>query len=465
MKALAIEQSLPICCSLAALGGILEVAATAVTAVPSVREKEGIVMKWWVQWLAIAGNVALQATGSLLSHLVATWYGPVSLVVPFFFSATLLSNMMIFGLLGEHFTKNMRVGTHVIVVAVILLPIVGPNIQEGQDIVVLLGHFYATAWFVCLLVACAISGTILVRDISKYQMRYRVAILLVARASSISVNLTVSRAFILGLNDEVLFTFIIVKVISGAIYTYAIVVQSFTVEQASFVPLNATTIIIVNALTGIIIWEDWRVVSSWYGYICIFFLLGLGCDLLLSVPLLNAENPEFSASKRVSLIIPQTVSRISSRGSASSPTPTTKSSQGNYGSMVKTPQETAPVSRIEAWKQVVSPASMENSSSSFGETGAYFTYSDGVSTPPNGSGYTTPSRIVLSAAVAAETICLLGATTGTKGTTSPHPQQLSRLAAWRETLSPNPTSVADICDESGNQQRGHHLPTSDFEVF
>ena len=50
MKALAIEQSLPICCSLAALGGILEVAATAVTAVPSVREKEGIVMKWWVQW-------------------------------------------------------------------------------------------------------------------------------------------------------------------------------------------------------------------------------------------------------------------------------------------------------------------------------------------------------------------------------------------------------------------------------
>ena len=451
MKALAIEQSLPICCSLAVLGGILEVAATAVSAVPSVREKEGIVMKWWVQWLAIAGNVALQAIGSLLSHLVATWYGPVSLVVPFFYSATLLSNMLIFGFLGEHFTKNMRVGTHVIVVAVILLPIVGPDIQEGQDISELLRKFYATAWFVGLLVVCAISGTILVCDISKYHTRYRVAILLVARASSISVNLTVSRAFVLGLNDGLLLTFIIVKVVSGAIYTYAIVVQSFTVEQSSFVPLNATTIIIVNALTGIIIWEDWRVVSSWYGYICIFFLLGLGCDLLLSVPLLNAENPAFSASKRASLIIPQTVKRISARGSALTSTRTTLSYHDTYGSMMK---ETGPVSRIEAWKQVMSPTNMESTSSSFGGQGAYSSYYDGASSQPNGSSYMTPQRIDLSTPVAAATDpFLVGGshppTTGAIKTTSPHPQQLSRLAAWRETLSPNPARpAADISEDT-----------------
>lgn len=303
MKTFHVEQSLPLCCSLAALGGVLEVAATAVTAVPAVREKQGIVMKWWVQYLAIAGNVALQAVGSLFSHLIATWFGPVSLVVPFFYSATLLSNMLIFGLLGERFTKNMRVGTHVIVVAVILLPVVGPNVQKDQDISNLFRHWYAIVWFVILLLACATTGLFLIFDVTKYHMKARMMILLVARATAISVNLTVSRAFILGLNDAVLMTFVVIKIVSGAIYTYGIVVQSYAVEQARFVPLNATTIIIVNALTGIIIWQDWRVVSSWYGYLCIFVLLGLGCDLLLSVPLLNSDNPEYGTSKRASMII------------------------------------------------------------------------------------------------------------------------------------------------------------------
>ena len=197
----------------------------------------------------------------------------------------------------------MRVGTHVIVVAVILLPVVGPKIQEGQDITSLMRHWYSIVWFSILLVTCAIAGLLLVWDVTRYRMEARVLILLVARAAAIAVNLTVSRAFILGLTDAMLFTFIIIKIVSGAIYTYAIVVQSYTVEQARFVPLNATTIILVNALTGIIIWEDWRVVSSWYGYLCIFVLLGLGCDLLLSVPLLNAENPEFGMGRRTSLMI------------------------------------------------------------------------------------------------------------------------------------------------------------------
>lgn len=451
MKALALEQSLPMCCSLAILGGILEVAATAVTAVPSVRKKEGIAMKWWVQWLAIAGNVALQAVGSLFSHLVATWYGPVSLVVPFFYSATLLSNMMIFGLLGERFTKNMRVGTYVIVVAVILLPMVGPDIQEGQNISSLMSHFYSIAWFVVLLVACAVTGLLLlVCDISQYQIRYRVAILLVARAASISVNLTVSRAFVLGLNDALLAAFIIIKVVSGAIYTYAIVVQSVTVEQASFVPLNATTIIIVNALTGIVIWEDWRVVSSWYGYGCIFILLGLGCDLLLSVPLLNAENPAFGATKQASLIISTAKKsrRLYPKLRVSTSCSSLLAGDENGGSTVN---DTIPVSRLDAWKQLVSP--MEYTPATLSENhDAASPFAAGrapaETPPPYGSVYTTPQR---PGTTSLETTSLLShhqptrlggklAEAAKTDTITPPHQQLSRLAAWRQTLSPNPNT-------------------------
>ena len=86
------------------------------------------------------------------------------------------------------------------------------------------------------------------------------------------------------------------KLITGAIYTYAIVIQSMAgvVEQATFVPINATLIIVLNALTGCIIWEDWKTISSWSGYVCVFALLGLGCELLLSgTPQLTNENAVF----------------------------------------------------------------------------------------------------------------------------------------------------------------------------
>jgi hypothetical protein len=39
----------------------------------------------------------------------------------------------------------------------------------------------------------------------------------------------------------------------------------------------------VNGATGIIIWEDWKVVNSWTGYMCIFLLLLLGVYLLSEV--------------------------------------------------------------------------------------------------------------------------------------------------------------------------------------
>lgn len=279
------------------------------TAVPSVREAQGKEMKPWLYYLALAGNITLQLTGSLTSHLVATWFGPVSIVVPFFYSSTLLSNMAIFGwLLGlEFFSKNMRVGTYVIVVGVVLLPVVGPTIQEDQDInELLLQHHFAPIWFGILVAAMTTTGLMLsVLDITKFKMNTRIAVLLIARASSITLNLTVSRGFILEPTHRLFIFLLVLKIVSGAVYTYAIVVQSTAVDQARFVPLNTTIIILTNALTGIIIWQDYKVISSWYGYVCVFVLLGLGCDLLLSAPvaLLTEDNPKFGVYKRASVIM------------------------------------------------------------------------------------------------------------------------------------------------------------------
>jgi len=304
-RLVSLSQSLPMCCTLAAVGGVMEVGATAVTAVPSVRETQGKSLPPWLHGITLAGNLGLQAIGSLLSHLIATWYGPISIVVPFFYSSTLLSNILIFGVImgTEVWTKTMRVGSYVIVVAVILLPVVGPTTQDNQDIVDLFHKWYAVLWFTLLLCTTVVTGTLLFCGIDKYSTHYRFFILLTARAAAISVNLTVSRSFVLSPSHFMLVCFLILKVGSGAVYTYAIIVQAAAVDQARFVPLNTTTIILINALTGILIWEDWRVIQSWYGYACVFLLLGLGCDLLLTVPLLNADNPIFGTNRRASLII------------------------------------------------------------------------------------------------------------------------------------------------------------------
>jgi hypothetical protein len=43
----------------------------------------------------------------------------------------------------------------------------------------------------------------------------------------------------------------------------------------------------MNAATGIIIWEDWKVIGSWTGYSAIFVLLLLGVYLLSVVDIVG----------------------------------------------------------------------------------------------------------------------------------------------------------------------------------
>lgn len=193
----------------------------------------------------------------------------------------------------------MIVGTYVIAIGTVLLQVVGPGVQDSQDIGELLDHTYALFWFLFLLVSMVVSTIFMVTSINQYGEFKRIVILLIARSSSYTLNLSVSRAFLLNPDYMVLACFIVIKVVSGAIYTYAIVVQSTVVKQAKFVPLNATTIIFVNAITGVVIWEDWRVISSWVGYACVFLLLALGCDLLLSANLLTNDNPELGRARVV----------------------------------------------------------------------------------------------------------------------------------------------------------------------
>jgi hypothetical protein len=312
-----VPQNVPICLGLSAMGGIIEVFATALLAVADAQTKEGIVWtKCWLR-LALVGNVVLQVSASMVGNLLAPWFGPVSLVAPTFLAAQLLANMVLYGVvLGlESFTKDMRIGTYVIVIGAVLLPVVGPAAQDDQAAWDLLTRPFSATWSLILVIAMIASATLMTLALSckgatdprEHKPTYvdmdkrfpnvvhRIVILLVARATSFTINLTVSKVMILDVPKYAFIIALILKILSGAVMTFGIVVQSTSVPQGTFVPLNATFTIIVNALTGIIIWEDWKVMYSidqWIGYGCVFLLFALGCYLLLGddVSFLDSDN-------------------------------------------------------------------------------------------------------------------------------------------------------------------------------
>lgn len=252
-----VVQSVPICLALAASGGAIEVLATAVLAYQDAREKEGHYQSKFMRYIGLTLNIVLQLSSSVIGHLFAPWFGPVSLVGPVFLSSQLLVNLLVFGLLLglENFTKDMQIGTYIVVIAVIMLPIVGPAAQDDQDIETLLETWYAIVWSALLLVGMTVSSILIIAlKVEKLQEHRAILLLLSARATTFAVNLTASKVMIMKTDTFIFVTAIFLKVASGAMQTFAIVVQSTAVTQAKFIPLNASALIIVNALTGMIIW-------------------------------------------------------------------------------------------------------------------------------------------------------------------------------------------------------------------
>lgn len=308
-----LPQSIPICAALSGAGGILEVFATAVLAYPAAKIAEGYAWSDLALQVCLGINIVLQIMASLSGNLFATWYGPVAVVGPIFFAAQLLANLIVYYVvLGiEAFSKEMRIGTYIIALAVTMLLANGPTTQDYGDTELqeLISELYSALWLIVLLASMAVTGGIVVwtaklsvDNFKKRSVEFRIIVLLVARASSFAINLSTGKAMVMETTRPLLIACIILKIVSGMIYTMAIVVQSTTVPQKIFVPMNAATAIFVNAITGMLVWRDYQVIQSWTGYVGVFLLLVLGCNLLLGdLQLLGETSPELFRGNRVSM--------------------------------------------------------------------------------------------------------------------------------------------------------------------
>eukprot|EP01083_Nonionella_stella_P230166 813937_1 len=72
------------------------------------------------------------------------------------------------------------------------------------------------------------------------------------------------------------------------LFAFAVVVHSTIlnptrVDQKLFVPALTCGNQTLNAVTGLIIWQDWKVIQSWTGYLVVMMIILLGVYLTSTI--------------------------------------------------------------------------------------------------------------------------------------------------------------------------------------
>lgn len=281
--------SLPACIGLSAFGGFLEVVSTMCLAYPEFKKKSGKHFSKAATRGLLVANLALMGIASV-AYIVGSWFGPVSLSVPTVMVSKLLFNLGVMGsvLKMQKFTKAQKVGTYCIATAIITLPDVGPSEQPGQDALALVAEPVAIAWTAVLTVAsvgCCVGMAVLERrrkrkpDEPAASERVELAVFVTAQVCSAVVGTSVSKMLAL-VDASYIPALIAIAIAFAAINVVSLMLAAKVVDQAVFVPATILGTLVVNLATGLIIWQDWRVISRWVAYFAVHLVMFLGISLL-----------------------------------------------------------------------------------------------------------------------------------------------------------------------------------------
>ena len=220
---------------------------------------------------------------STLFLTVAPWFGPISLYGPTAMSSKMITNVILVGgvMKRDKLTKETQVATAIVVIAVLLLPLVGPGIQDDQDVEELFFMPHALAVNIFLLVVFVLSSIYMfaVNLSTKPQWLVQVVLLNVSVIASAMAG-TLSKALI-GVSGPFQAVLLITYIAMQIIHIIENIIEATAVDSLIFfIPLYTLMSLVLNAILGIVVWEDWRVIESYLGYLCTFVLMLLGVYLL-----------------------------------------------------------------------------------------------------------------------------------------------------------------------------------------
>lgn len=275
------------CVLLACAGGLCSSIGSAILARQTRNESMGRETGRVCGYINLFFNIAfgLAAVGFFI---LATGYGPVAVAMPLQVGFNLLTNMAILAFLRiKHYTKEMLVGTLVLVAAVASLVDIGPEFQEYDDPLALLTTPMAITWIsICAVLALVMLVRVkFVKDLPIDSVTKLYTFSLVMASSNVlaaSVGKLMQEA-----SGAVLAMFLIVYFVMGAINfsmtTYAATVTDMTM----LVPISACAQLTMNCITGLTVWQDYHVIHFWVSYIMVYILVILGAYLCASIDLLE----------------------------------------------------------------------------------------------------------------------------------------------------------------------------------
>ena len=286
MPASSPTQNLGLCITLMALSGAIRVVATMVLAYPDFRARQqGQSLSNRPYY--IAGHVTLIVTAAMIS-VAGTLFGPVSIAIPVQTASMLLANVVAMSVVlrMRQFDKAQRTGTYVVFFSVLSLVDVGPATQDNQDVLQLI---HRSQWW-CVLVTCGIlgsaAGTLWFQFRQRQSSTWNFAIL-AAGVTLSNVGMATSGKTLGDLRGAALGAAVAYYLVASGLGLLFSILSATACDQGIFTPLTSVALILVNMLTGIIVWEDGKVMHTWVAYLCSCALMCLGVYLLAEIDLLE----------------------------------------------------------------------------------------------------------------------------------------------------------------------------------
>jgi len=175
---------------------------------------------------------------------------------------------------------------------------VGPDVQENQQALELLSTPIAILWttLVTVLIVFAGVGTFLLLAsgsestlMSPFtQWFQRNATLILAIGTTMSnVGMATSSKTFASLRGTAFLAAVIYYLFTTLLGVLFSIVSSTACDQGVFTPLSSVALIFANSVTGVVIWEDWKVIDTWLAYVCACFLMVCGVYLLAEIDLIE----------------------------------------------------------------------------------------------------------------------------------------------------------------------------------
>jgi hypothetical protein len=300
------EQNLALALLLAVLGGLTQVICVFTVAYPEFYKYDlNKDIHPCLEKIILPVNFLFQVISGLIIA-AAPIFGPVSIVVPVRVGSQLLFNMIIFGLISkmESFDKSARVGTYFVAIGAFLISIVGPTTQE-QDPMELLRYPHAMAWAIFMVAAEILSVVINTVLVKPNKIDGHLAFLSLLSANILGATLGASVAKTMGAISgwQAWTAAVTILLLCFFAIGQSTVLQASRVNQKTFVPALACGNQIFNAATGLIIWEDWKVVQSWPGYAAVTLQIVMGVYLISNIESLsNTVDPNYGLSQSLKIM-------------------------------------------------------------------------------------------------------------------------------------------------------------------